>query len=327
MIFSFAATPDFDFMNCFANHIGGTVNGDLLTIPEKVGQGYIRKLSFGEEFKITMHHYMLKEDLIIKRNTSGLGNELITIFFYSNEQALGIAYNNQQDIQFTERNDSAIQVTSNDLSSTIRFPAGHHIHYAVIAIMPAYLKKLLKLQKPNSTLETITTTGNSFLFFENMAAETKLLLKNLGTLDMSDDLSQFYMHIKVQELLYQLFQKLAKRESVPHQNINNADAARLLIIRNEVISDLSTPPVLAELAHLAAMSETKLKLLFKQSFGDTIYNYFQRARMEEAAFLLKQGKRSVAEVGYELGFANLSHFSRLFEKHYGSTPKRFSTGT
>jgi AraC-like DNA-binding protein len=29
-------------------------------------------------------------------------------------------------------------------------------------------------------------------------------------------------------------------------------------------------------------------------------------------------------VGYELGFSNLSHFSRLFEKHYGLTPKRFS---
>jgi len=31
-----------------------------------------------------------------------------------------------------------------------------------------------------------------------------------------------------------------------------------------------------------------------------------------------------AEVGYEPGFSNLSHFSRLFEKHYGLHPKRYS---
>lgn len=325
MIFSFTTTHDFDFMTYFAKHIGAKVKNDLLTIPDHLGQGYIRKMSFGPEFKITMHHYVLKEDLIIKRNTSGPGNELITIFFYNNEQALGIAFDNNQHIQFTERDDSAIQVTSNDLSSTIRFPEGHTIHYAVIAIMPKYLKALLALNKVNSTIETITTTGNTFLFFENMTAETKMLLKNLSVVDMQDDLSLFYMQIKVQELLYQLFKKLSRRESAPHQNINNADAVRLLNIRNEVISDLSTPPVLPELAQIAAMSETKLKQLFKQSFGDTIYNYFQRARMEEAAFQLKQGKRSVAEVGYELGFSNLSHFSRLFEKHYGFTPKRFSS--
>lgn len=325
MIFSFTASPEFDFMTYFARHIGATVNNGLLVIPAHVGKGYIRKLSFSPEFKITMHHYVLKEDLVIKRTTSGLGNELITIFFYSNEQVLGIAFDDNPNIQFSERDDSAIQVTSNDLNSTIRFPAGQTIRYAVIAIMPTYLKTLLALNKLNSTLETITSPGNTFLYFENMTAEAKLLLKNLSAVDMSDGLSQFYMQIKVQELLYLLFRKLSKRESSPHHNINSADAARLLHIRNEIISDLSEPPVLPELAQIAAMSETKLKQLFKQAFGDTVYNYFQRARMEEAAFLLTQGKRSVAEVGYELGFTNLSHFSRLFEKHYGSTPKRFSS--
>jgi AraC-like DNA-binding protein len=327
MIFSFTATPEFDFMTYFARHIGATVNNGLLDIPDHLGKGYIRKLVFGPEFKITLHHYVLKEDLVIKRNTSGSGNELITIFFYSNEQPLGIAFNNENDIQFSERDESAIQVTSNDLNSTIRFPAGQTIRYAVIAIMPNYLKSMLALGKLNSTVDTITSPGHTFLYFENMTAETKLLLKNLGAVDMTDGLSQFYIQIKVQELLYLLFLKLANRESLPHQNINSADAARLLHIRNEIISDLSTPPVLAELAQIAAMSETKLKQLFKQAFGDTMYNYFQRSRMEEAAFLLKQSKRSVAEVGYELGFTNLSHFSRLFEKHYGSTPKRYSSQT
>jgi len=72
------------------------------------------------------------------------------------------------------------------------------------------------------------------------------------------------------------------------------------------------------------MSETKLKQLFKQTFGDSIYNYFQKIRMEEAAFLLKQSAYSVSEVGFQLGFSNLSHFSRLFQRHYGVTPKKYS---
>jgi len=324
MIFSFLATPDFDFMTQFARHIGATINNNQLLIPEYLGQGYIRKLDFGPDFKITIHQYILTEDLVIKRNASEQTNDLITIFLYSNEQSLAIAFNDNPSIQFSQRDNSAIQVTSNDLSSTIRFPANYYIHYMVVAIRPSYLSSLLASDKPHSMLKTICGNGNSFLYFESMTSDTRLLLKNLGLVDMQDNLSHFYMQIKVQELLYLIFHKLSMRENAPQQKINNSDAARLLHIRDEIVKDLSVPPVLSELAHIAAMSETKLKQLFKQTFGATIYNYYQQVRMEEAAFLLKQGKHSVTEVGYELGFSNLSHFSRLFEKHYGLNPKKYS---
>jgi AraC-like DNA-binding protein len=324
MLFSFSAIPDFDFLTQFARHIEVPLHDDLLIMPENLGEGYIRRLSFNPGFKITLHRYTLQEDLIIKRNTSGMGNELITIFFYSNEQALGIAFNDDPLVLFSQRNESAIQVTSNDLSSTIRFPANHHVHYVVVALTPGYLKALLATNDSNSVIRTITGPGNSFLFFESMNAACKLLLKHIAATDMDHNLSTFYMQIKVQELLYLLFHQLASRESSVHQSINSADAEKLLHIRNELLSDLSVPPVLSELAQIAAMSETKMKQLFKQTFGDTIYNYYQQARMEEAAFQLKQGRRSVAEVGYGLGFSNLSHFSRVFEKRYGLNPKRYS---
>jgi AraC-like DNA-binding protein len=294
-------------------------------IPEWLGQGYIRKLKFGTDFKVVIHRYILHEDLTIQRNSFGAGNDLVTMFFYSNDEPIEIAYNNDPHVRFSQRDNSAIQVTSNDLSSTVCFPAHHHINYVVVGITAPKLKALLTVNEPNSILQTITNSGNSFLYFESMTAETKLLLKKMVVMNMNDSLSSFHMHIKVQELVYLLFNKLSFRESVVHQTINSADAERLIYVRNKITSDLSIPPVIRELANIATMSETKLKQLFKQTFGSTIYNYYQQARMEEAAFLLKQGRQSVAEVGYKLGFSNLSHFSRLFEKHYGLNPKRFSS--
>jgi AraC-like DNA-binding protein len=324
MVFSFLATGNFDFLSRFANEIHAPVNNGLLIIPEYLGHGYIRKLEFGPDFIVIIHRYILKEELTIKRNSSGDGNDLVTMFFYSNEQPVEIAYNNKLQVRFSHRDESAIQVTSNDLNSSVSFPANQPVNYVVVRLNAPRLKSLLSLNQPNQILETITTGKSSFLFFERMTAETKLVLKNIGAVNMNNPLSSFYMQIKVEELLYLLFHKLSLRESTIHQAINSADAETLLFVRDEIISDLSVPPVLRQLAHVAAMSETKLKKLFKQTFGTTIYNYYQQARMEEAAFLLKQGKRSVAEVGYEIGFSNLSHFSRVFEKHYGINPKRFS---
>jgi AraC-like DNA-binding protein len=46
--------------------------------------------------------------------------------------------------------------------------------------------------------------------------------------------------------------------------------------------------------------------------------------MKEAARLLKEEKLSVSDVGYQLGFTNLSHFSRVFAAYNGMKPKQYS---
>lgn len=88
MVFSFAATANFDFLTQFSQHIRVPIANDILTIPASLGEGYIRRLWFGKDFKITLHRYTLKEDFTIKRNCPEGGNDLITMFFYSNEQSL-----------------------------------------------------------------------------------------------------------------------------------------------------------------------------------------------------------------------------------------------
>ncbi|WP_245706179.1 helix-turn-helix transcriptional regulator [Catalinimonas alkaloidigena] len=285
----------------------------------------MRKYRFGSDFKVVFHHYTLKEELTIQRQAAGDGNDLVTMFFYRHEQPVEIAYNQDPSVRFSQRDHSAIQVTSNDLSSSIRFPAHHTIHYVVVGVRAARLKALLAESTQHPVLDTITRSGSSFLYYERMDADTKWLLKKLEEIDMNEPLSDFYLQVKVQELLYLLFRTLALRGHRTYQSLSSADVERLLQVRDALLRELSVPPVLRELAQTAAMSETKLKRLFKQTFGTTIYSYYQRARMEEAAFLLKQAHYSVAETGHALGFTNLSHFSRLFKQHYGVNPKRYST--
>lgn len=324
MIFEFTAAPGFDFITQFARQINIPVRDNVLKIPKSMGEGYVRKVGFGDDFRLTIHRYILKEDLIIKRNPALKSNNVRTIFFYNNKEDLEVKYNNGENIPFSQKNDSSILLSTNDLRTEIRFPAGSSIQYVVVGITADRLQSILSIEKPNGTIKTITAENASFLFFENLDPEMQLLLKNIVSVDMNNSMNNFYVQIKVQELMYLLFSKLSLRENTIFKSINSNDAEKLLVIRNEILSDLSTPPILSELAIIASMSETKLKQLFKQTFGDTIYNYYQKARMEEAAFLLKQARHSVSEVGYELGFSNLSHFSRLFEKQYGITPKKFS---
>ena len=118
--------------------------------------------------------------------------------------------------------------------------------------------------------------------------------------------------------------ELNKRDEKRLYALNIHDIEAIYKIRALIIGDLGVPPVISELSVHAGMSSTKLKRLFSQIFGNSIFSYYQGLRMKEAAILLKEKKYSVSEVGYKLGFTNLGHFSRIFKQHIGMNPKQYS---
>ena len=325
MIFEFTSKLGFDFITEFSAKFKIPVFDDLLTIPPEMGTGYIRKVAFEKDFRVLIHRYNLKEDFVIKRHASIEQNDFISIFFYNNEQLIDFVSDENELVKFSHNNQSAVQLTSSDLNSTIKFPANSQTYYCVVGITSSKLATLLGIGNPNSIIQKILSGQGSFLYFESLSMEMLKDIRQLSEVKVKSDLSNFYYQIKVQELLYHLFDKLSKRENIKHQIINNSDVEKILMLQKIILEDLSNPPVLAALSKTIGMSETKMKQLFKQTFGETIYNYYQQMRLAEAAFLLKQAGLSVSEVGYQLGFNNLSHFSKLFERQFGLTPKKYAS--
>jgi AraC-like DNA-binding protein len=195
----------------------------------------------------------------------------------------------------------------------------------VIGIRRQLLSSLLRIgSKINGPLETILHGDTLFFYHENMHPEVLRVLKQVSEINEQNKLSNLLYRIKAHEMIYLLFDKLLGRGAEKQSPVNKSDIDKLYVIRTTILADMSQPPQLNALAKMAGMSETKMKQLFKQIFGDTIYNYYQNERMQEAGFLLKHAGYSVSEAGYRLGFNNLSHFSRLFEKYYGITPKKYT---
>ncbi|CAL1517542.1 helix-turn-helix transcriptional regulator [Chitinophaga sp. MM2321] len=325
MVFEFEASPSFDFLTGFAETFHVPLDGDRLTIPASMGEGTIRKIELDTGFKLLIHRYRLKEEFILKRKGPADINDLVTIILHSNEEPICLLAEEKDRVQISRTSDSAIQIASADLNSVTHFPAEAEIYFTVIGIKASILATLLGIEHPNNLVQTITSGTASFLFYESMNQEVQKVLKQVTDYNEEGNLRMLYYRFKVQELLYILFNNLLQREATPLKPVNKADIDTLFVIRTTILTDLSKPPHLPEISKMAGMSETKMKELFKQVFGDTLYNYYQKARMEEAAYLLRQGGYSVSEAGYQLGFSNLSHFSRLFEKHYGMKPKKFSS--
>jgi AraC-like DNA-binding protein len=224
--------------------------------------------------------------------------------------------NDKKEFNFSRYNDMAIQIAS----------ANTEIYFTVIVLSISRLKSLLQISQHDALINAILNPTESFLFYESIKAETQKTLKQLYTSQPENGLTDFFYRIKTETLLYDVFNQLHNRKYAKISALNKADIDKLFLVRESILSDLSHPPSLPDLAKFVGMSETKIKDLFRNVFGDSIYNHYQTARMEEAAYLLKYGDYSVSEVGYQLGFSNLSHFTRLFERYHNQKPKKYSLG-
>jgi AraC family transcriptional regulator len=79
---------------------------------------------------------------------------------------------------------------------------------------------------------------------------------------------------------------------------------------SEIARELGEPPV-------------RVARAFRKRHGTSVGEYGRRARIEWAVGEITRGDRPLAEIAVEAGFADQSHFTRLFGRYVGTTPGRF----
>jgi len=78
-----------------------------------------------------------------------------------------------------------------------------------------------------------------------------------------------------------------------------------------------------EIADLVDVHPVYLATLFRRHFGSTIGDYIRRLRLDFAAEQLSNSRDSLCQIGLAAGFADQSHFSKVFKNQTGMSPGRF----
>jgi AraC family transcriptional regulator len=98
---------------------------------------------------------------------------------------------------------------------------------------------------------------------------------------------------------------------------------RLRFILDYIHSHLETRLGLAELASTVRMSPQHFANLFRRSTGRAPHEYVVHERIERAKRLLAETTEPLMDVAFEVGFANQSHFTDVFHRLTGMTPRRY----
>ncbi|MFD2602432.1 MULTISPECIES: helix-turn-helix transcriptional regulator [Flavobacterium] len=159
---------------------------------------------------------------------------------------------------------------------------------------------------------------------EKINPSMAVVLSQLFHFNLHQSIKKLYFKGKVYELLSLYFNRAedTNAESCPFL-VDEENVIKIRKAKDIVIANMAEPPGLEELADQVGISLKRLKMGFKQIYGDSVYSFLFDYKMDYARKLLDSGTYNVNEVGLRIGYSTASHFISAFKKKFGTTPKKY----
>jgi len=191
-----------------------------------------------------------------------------------------------------------------------------------VRFQPAFIQSLQK----GSTTTTLFELQSRKPFVKTIqpCTKSKSVLEQMVHHNYEGVLKHIFLQSKALELL--LFSSDQFMQNDPDERYgcrfltHMEDREKIEKARSILLEQLDAPITIRDLARRVAMNECYLKKGFKAMYGTTIYDYFQKERMEKAKSLLYEKGMSVSDVAILMGYSCISHFSTAFKKHTGLKP-------
>lgn len=162
-----------------------------------------------------------------------------------------------------------------------------------------------------------TVIGGAALPFlaEGVSTDADLAGSALRLIAMCSDENELFGY---QDALHQLVSAMQRCEGRPRAR-RTANREAVMRVR-ELLDSVPAPGTnLDQLEDLAGYDRWQLSRDFRALLGTSPYRYLQCRRLERAGQLLRNGL-GIAAAAHEAGFADQSHFGRVFRRTFGTTP-------
>jgi AraC family transcriptional regulator len=137
-----------------------------------------------------------------------------------------------------------------------------------------------------------------------------------------DVLDRMYGEALSTALAVHLLSKYSTAVPAPKRQYGGLPHEKLVRAVEYIQDQLGTDLTVSGIAQAVYMTPYHFTRLFKESTGQSPYQYVVEARVRKAKELLTTGKFTISEVAHQVGFADQSHLTRHFKRVFGLPPKR-----
>lgn len=283
------------------------------TLNKNAGKGNYWVYFYKDMFTITIRDFVFYEDFFINLQEP----DFLAIEYYS-------SVSGEQFHPYYQLSPNTLRVYIG--GNNKNFQAIYHkdipIQSVGITIMPDYYKRYLKEKfseeyvDPKEAFRKVTLVSD----FPELAA----ILKQIQHYRGSGMTAKLFYESKVLETIALIAEKANdNKKKKGNIHITEEDKENLedviAYIDNHYVFSIS----LSQLSHIACMSETKLKSVFKECYGCTISEYIVQMKMCHAQHLLIHTDLSITEISKAIGYKRSDSFSKQFQKITGILPREY----
>lgn len=123
------------------------------------------------------------------------------------------------------------------------------------------------------------------------------------------------------EYVYKSIEDFCVNKLSDRINQNNKNIA--FKVRDYIEEHYASKILLDDIAFKFGVSKQHLLKIFKMQFGVSPYTYLMELKIKKAKLFLIEDQMKLSEIVEELAFTDESHFSKMFKKYTGMTPREF----
>jgi AraC-like DNA-binding protein len=303
-----------DLLQSIARQLQVNPENNSIIVPHDVGEGVIKIIMLPNGLQTLMIKIHFNKNVQIKMGNTDPGDYVL----------------NFDESEIADRK----KVGSVVIHSFVRLTGASYKNWDVVKKKTSiqYLKILFSRQ----WLSNYTGLGEKISLFEKyipvktesgnterMNDDYRQIINDLWKGDNNEYMQNIFYQNRILLLIEQFFTRMHADLLRPKgkYKLTTEDVEILKKVEYKLNTFTATPPNIERLAKKYAINKMKLTQAFKQVYGISIYNYYQKQRMQKAHELLTTRKLSVKQAGERLGYTNLSNFILAFKKQFNVDPK------
>lgn len=315
------------FLKCFeviAEDKSCIVSDSVLYFPGKTGKGFVTVagLTTGIEV-LAVNLSMLTEDLTINFLPSPGAASYILGF-----DEIEVPGKSEPEPAFPQPpvsgdgHYSSVSVADAAKGRTITYPRDREIRSIVVRVRQSSLDHLIRDFDAGTINRILDAGGHDPVLTWPMTFKYRLLLNDFMSEIVQHPFRELFAIRNVSVLIEYLLQQFFVMDKLSREGnaLSVQDMHSLSRVEQHLCLHYKTEfPGIEKLSRISAMSPTSLKTKFKKYYGETLFGYYQKNKLEHARKLL-DNKIPVKVVATEIGYSNPSHFTLAFKKEYGFSP-------
>lgn len=314
------------FLKCFeviAEDKSCIVSDSVLYFSGKTGKGFITVAGTATGIEVlAVNLSSLAEDMIFNFLPSSDASSYLLSF-----DEIEIPGKTDNDLSFnhpaiSSRSYSSVSITDGSLGRVVTYPRERVIRSILVRVRKSALDHLIRDFDAGTIERILASAGGRETLTWPITFKYRLLLSEFMTEVVQHPFRELFTIRNISVLIEYLLQQFFVMDRLNREGnaLTDQDTHSLSRVEQHLCLHYNTEfPGIEKLSRISAMSPTSLKTKFKRYYGDTLFGYYQKNKLEHARRLL-DNKVPVKVVATEIGYSNPSHFTLAFKKEYGFSP-------